>query len=72
MICGMITQRSAYLGTFLLFQTDAHNYKIVEILKQLKFQLLPPPCTAHLHNRLVRRRDIDQVSNDDERIESYL
>jgi len=25
-------------GTFLLFQTDAHNYKIIEILKQLKFR----------------------------------
>jgi len=27
-------------STFLLFQTDAHNYKIVGILKQLKFRLL--------------------------------
>ena len=26
-------------STFLLFQTDAHSYKIVEILKQLKFRL---------------------------------
>jgi hypothetical protein len=29
-----------YQGTFLLFQTDAHNYKIIGILKHLKFRLL--------------------------------
>ena len=56
-------------GTFLLLQTDAYNYKIIGILKQLKF--LPPPCTAHLHYRLVCGHDIDHVSND-EHIESYL
>jgi len=28
-----------YQGTFLLFQTDAHNYIIIGILKQLKFRL---------------------------------
>ena len=32
---------------------------------------LPPPCTAHLHNRLLCRHDIDHVSND-EHIESYV
>ena len=70
-------------STFLLFQTDAHDYKIIGILKQLKFRLslrhvqfLPPPCTAHLHSmalllQLVCRHDIDHVSND-EHIESYL
>jgi len=26
-------------STFLLFQTDAHNYEIIGILKQLKFPL---------------------------------
>ena len=26
-------------STFLLFQTDAHNYKIIGIFKQLKFRL---------------------------------
>ena len=58
--------------------------KIIGILKHLKFRLslrnvsvhagtiireLPPPCTAHSHNRLVCRHDIDYVSND-EHIES--
>jgi hypothetical protein len=33
------TVRQQYQNTFLLFQTDAHNYKIVGILKQLKFRL---------------------------------
>jgi len=28
-----------YQDTILLFQTDAHNYKIIGILKQLKFRL---------------------------------
>jgi len=69
-----------YRDTFLLFQTDAHNYKIIGILKQLKLRLslehvsvhagtiirvLSPPCTAHLHNRQVCRHDIDHVSNDE-------
>jgi hypothetical protein len=28
------TEQQQYQGTFLLFQTDAHNYKIIGILKQ--------------------------------------
>jgi len=28
-----------YLNTILLLQTDAHNYKIIGILKQLRFRL---------------------------------
>jgi hypothetical protein len=30
------TMHQQYQGTFLLLQTDAHNYKIIGILKQLK------------------------------------
>jgi hypothetical protein len=30
--------RTLYQGTFWLFQTDAHNYKIIGILKQLKLR----------------------------------
>ena len=54
------TQRFTTLSltTILLLQTGAYKF-------------LPPPCTAHLHNRLVCRRDIDHVSND-EHTESYL
>jgi len=33
------TMHQQYQGTFLLFQTDAHNYKIIGILKQLKLRL---------------------------------
>ena len=29
---------------FLLFQTDTDNYKIIEILKQLKFRLMMVPA----------------------------
>jgi len=32
--------RQQHQSTFLLFQTGAHNYKIIGILKQLKFRLL--------------------------------
>jgi hypothetical protein len=31
------TVHQQYQGTFLLFQNDAQNYKIIGILKQLKF-----------------------------------
>ena len=31
------TVHQQYQGTFLLFLTDAHNYKIIGIFKQLKF-----------------------------------
>jgi len=34
-------------GTFLLFQTDAHNYKTIGILKQLKFQLSLRHVSGH-------------------------
>jgi hypothetical protein len=33
--------------TFLLFQTDAHNYKIIRILKQLKFRLSLQHVSVH-------------------------
>ena len=33
------TVHQQYQGTFLLFQTDVHNYKIIVMLKQLKFRL---------------------------------
>ena len=36
-----------YQRTFLLFQTDAHNYKIIEILKQLKFRLSLRHVSVH-------------------------
>ena len=35
------TMHQQYQSTFVLFQTDAHNYKIIRILKQLKFRLAP-------------------------------
>ena len=33
------TVHQQYYDTILLLQTDAHNYKIIGILKQLKFRL---------------------------------
>jgi hypothetical protein len=36
-----------YSITFLLFQTDAHNYKIIGILKQLKFGLSLRHVSVH-------------------------
>ena len=36
-ILHVCTVHQQYQSTFLLFQTDAHNYKIIGILKQLKF-----------------------------------
>ena len=35
---------------FFLFQTDAHNYKIIGILKQLKFRLSLQHVSVHLHH----------------------
>jgi len=34
-------------STFLLFQTDAHNYKIIGILKHLKFRLSLQHVSVH-------------------------
>jgi len=34
-------------STILLFQTDAHNYKIIGILNQLKFPLLLRHVSVH-------------------------
>jgi len=34
-------------STFLLFQTDAHDYKIIGILKQLKFRLSLRHVSVH-------------------------
>jgi len=36
-----------YKDTILLLQTDAHNYKIIEILKQLKFLLSLRHVSVH-------------------------
>jgi len=36
-----------YQSTFLLFQTDAHNYKIIGKLKQLKFWLSLRHVSVH-------------------------
>jgi hypothetical protein len=41
------TVRQQYQSTFLLFQTDAHNYKIIGILKQTKFQLSLRHVSVH-------------------------
>ena len=38
-ILHVCTVHQQYQGTFLLLQTDAHNYKIIGIFKQLKFRL---------------------------------
>ena len=35
----LLEQQMWHQSTCLLFQTDAHNYKIIGILKQLKFGL---------------------------------
>jgi hypothetical protein len=35
------------INTFLLFQTDAHNYKTIGILKQLKFRLSLRHVSVH-------------------------
>ena len=40
------TAHQQYQGTFLLFQTDAHNYKIIGILKQLTLNLLTTTIVA--------------------------
>jgi len=36
-----------FQGTILLLQTDAHNYKIIGILKQLKFRLSLRRVSVH-------------------------
>ena len=41
------TVHQQYQGTFLLFQTDAHNYKIIGILKQLKFRISLRHVSVH-------------------------
>ena len=53
-----------------IITTDAHNYKITGMLKQLKFRQLlrhaVQACgTARLHSRLVWRHAIDHVINDE-------
>jgi len=62
---------------FFIIPTDAHNYKITEMLKQLKIPIIAPTCFGPRRNhhpsstvyctlahRLVCRHDIDHVSND--------
>jgi hypothetical protein len=41
------TVHQQYQSTFLLFQTDAQNYKIIGILKQLKFRLSLRNVSVH-------------------------
>ena len=41
------TVHQQYQSTFLLLQTDAHNYKIIGILKQLKFRLSLRHVSVH-------------------------
>jgi hypothetical protein len=41
------TVHQPYQSTFLLFQTDAHNYKIIGIIKQLKFRLSLRHVSVH-------------------------
>ena len=41
------TVHQQYKGTFSLFQTDAHNYKIIGIFKQLKFRLSLRHVSVH-------------------------
>ena len=41
------TVHQRYQGTFLLFQTDPHNYKIIGILKYLKFRLSLRHVSVH-------------------------
>ena len=41
------TVHQQYQSTFLLSQTDAHNYKIIGILKQLKFRLSLRHVSVH-------------------------
>ena len=49
--------------TFLLVQTDAHNYKIIEILKQLKFRLSLRHVSLHagtIFRELYRKRQLPE------------
>ena len=56
---------------YLRHKTRVSTGKWVYLIFTLHQQFLPPPCTTHLHNRLVCRHNIDHVSKD-EHIESYL
>ena len=49
------TVHQQYQGTFLLFQIDAHNYKIIGILKQLKFRLSLRHVSVHA-GTIIRER----------------
>jgi hypothetical protein len=46
-VLHVCTVQQQYQGTFLLFQNDAHNYKIIGILKQLKFRLPQRHVSVH-------------------------
>jgi hypothetical protein len=41
------TVHQQYQGTFLLFQTDVHSYKIIGILKQLNLRLSLQHVSVH-------------------------
>ena len=44
------TVHQQYQDTILLFQTDAHNYKIIEILKTIKIPTIAPTCFGSRRN----------------------
>jgi hypothetical protein len=50
------------IKTLFIIPTDAHNYTSMRYTIE---EGLPLPCTARLHNRLVRRHNIDHVINDE-------
>ena len=54
---------------FLLFPTDAHNYKIIGMLKTIKTPIIAPicfgMCTARLHKRLVCHHNTDHIISDE-------
>jgi hypothetical protein len=46
-LCEWYAFKNILYITFLLVQTDAHNYKIIGILKQLKFRLSLRHVSVH-------------------------
>ena len=48
-------------STFLLFQTDAHNYKIIGMLKTIKIPTIAPICFGSRRNH--HQGDISCLAN---------
>jgi hypothetical protein len=44
------TVHQQYQSTFLLFQTEAHNYKIIGMLKTIKIPTIAPTCFGSRRN----------------------